>query len=65
MTIKRTGKLIEMIASWGSYYKIYADEYMCVMCDAVVALPGNEPVSMEFRENYATIEVDQKAHFIG
>lgn len=61
MGIRRTGACYEMFATWGSYYKIYVDEYQCRECSSVVALPGAQPAAIHTGEDYARIYADKQA----
>jgi len=49
------GVLIEMEASWGSYYKIYADKYECKWCEFVVYLPTNNILIEHWQEGYQRV----------
>lgn len=40
MVIHQTGALLEAIANWGSYYKVYSDVHICPGCDHKVAVPA-------------------------
>lgn len=63
MAVSRSGVVVEMIADWGSYYKIAADEYMCKSCNAVVCLPAEKPIVESYEKTYNKVRPDWKAEF--
>lgn len=72
LEIVQTGVAVEMVASWGSYYKIYGDRYACTneMCDTEdgsatqVILFAELPVAMNTDENYDNYSVHMHGSFI-
>lgn len=63
MIITGTGLLVEMIASWGSYYKIYGDQYSCVKCANSVVLLADMAATAHFESAYAQWEAPIKGTF--
>lgn len=63
MVIVRTGMLLETIAKWGSYYKVYSDVMMCPGCGSQVAIPAQTCLSHNGRAGYTGIEADEKVTF--
>lgn len=59
MLIKKNGQGIEMMAAFGSYYKISSDTYECPCCGKRVALPAPSIQKENWQEGY-----DQLANVI-
>jgi hypothetical protein len=52
MVIHKTGQLLEMIAAFGSYYKIYADVYQCPVCSQQVSLQSEKEIFGHWHPSY-------------
>lgn len=63
MVISRGGALYEMLASWGSYYKVYADEWECADCGRIVALPARKVATVHLDNEYGEWLAEVTAHF--
>lgn len=65
MVIHKTGQLSEMIASWGSYYKVYGDVYQCPVCSQQVSLQSEKEAIAHWEEGYThpTYNTDMQISF--
>jgi hypothetical protein len=63
MTPSRNGVLVEMIADFGSYYKIFADEITCSRCGKTIMLPSGQAVAEHYQDTYDQFTADRTAVF--
>ncbi len=63
MVIYKTGMLLEAMAKWGSYYKVYSDVYVCPGCGCQIAIPARTCLSHNGRARYTEIKADEKVTF--
>jgi hypothetical protein len=63
MVVSKTGALLEMNATWGSYYKIYAERYECPDCGREVYLPADRVLMEHWHDDYADLNAEVQIDF--
>jgi hypothetical protein len=61
MLISKTGEIVEMVASWGPYYKVAGDTFECPNCKHLVTLLANKAIAEHFEGTYPAITATRKA----
>lgn len=64
MTCAKQGLTVEVMADFGSYYKIQADRYACSCCDAeVLTAFARGPIAEHWQKGYDEIRADAQIRF--
>lgn len=66
MKCDKNGVNVEMLAKWGSYYKIEADQWVCPKCGKTIIIGfADQPFAEHFQPDYEERKVDIQAEFWG